>query len=219
MQKTKGNTCSYYAHKGTNQLRSIVTEAKRRFGLFAEGGVDALHPNLRSSVFRVVVSTGGRKEYETLQKEFEKITSVDGKEIILQSLGQTTESELAKEYLDFLFSPEVAIQDVHSGASSLAANPKVRYTLWKYIQTNWDAMVCPKLSSNVVVLDRFLRLTLTTFTKEDIAQEINTFFKEKDNTGYDRALGVVADSIRSNAAYRERDSGILGEWLSAHGYL
>lgn len=144
---------------------------------------------------------------------------MDGKEIILQSLGQTSKSELAREYLDFLFSPEVAIQDVHSGASSLAANPKTRHALWRYIQTNWDAVVYPKLSSNSVVLDRFLRLTLTSFTEEDIAQEISTFFAEKDNTGYDRALGVVADSIKSNAAYRERDSVVLREWLSAHGYL
>lgn len=71
----------------------------------------------------------------------------------------------------------------------------------------------------MVVLDRFLRITLTTFTSEGIAQEISNFFKEKDNTGYDRSLGVIADSIKSNAAYRERDSGILQEWLSAHGYL
>ena len=187
--------------------------------MFAEGNPDAIHPNLRSAVFRVVISNGSREEFETIQREFEKTTSVDGKEIILQSLGQTTKSELAKEYLDFLFSPEVAIQDIHSGASSLAANPKTRDTLWKYIQTNWDSVVYPKLSSNVVVLDRFLRLTLTSFTKDDIAQEISTFFKEKDNTGYDRALGVVVDSIKSNAAYRERDSDVLREWLSAHGYL
>ena len=194
-------------------------EAKRRFDMFINGKSEALHPNLRSAVFRTVISANGAEEFEALQKYYEKSTSVDGKEIILQSLGQVTDSKLAERYLNFLFSPEVTVQDVHSGASSLAANPKTRHTLWNYIKTYWDSVVYPKLSSNMVVLDRFLRISLTTFADEEIASEVRDFFENKDNTGYDRSLGVIEDSIKSNAAYKKRDADVLREWLSAHGYL
>ena len=187
--------------------------------MFINGKSDALHPSLRSAIFRIVISANGEEEFGALQEQFGKTTSVDGKEIILQSLGQVANSELANKYLDFLFSPEVAVQDIHSGASTLAANPKTRRALWDYIRTNWDLIVYPKLSSNMVVLDRFLRITLTTFANDAVAGEIKDFFKSKDNTGYDRSLGVIQDSIKSNAAYRERDSEALREWLSAHGYL
>ena len=187
--------------------------------MFSNGNSDALHPNLRSAVFRTVISANGSKEFEALQKHFRTTTSVDGKEIILQSLGHVADTKLADKFLNFLFSPEVAVQDIHSGASSLATNPSTRHILWKYIKTNWDSIVYPKLSSNMVVLDRFLRITLTNFANEEIAYEIRDFFKSKDNTGYDRSLGVIQDSIKSNAAYRERDADVLREWLSAHGYL
>ena len=166
-----------------------------------------------------MISTNGTDKFEALQRHYGKTSSVDGKEIILQSLGQVADSELAKKYLNFLFSPEVAVQDIHSGASALAANTKTRYALWDFIRTNWDLVVYPKLSSNMVVLDRFLRITLTTFANETVAREIEEFFKSKDNTGYDRSLGVIQDSISSNAAYRKRDSEVLREWLFAHAYL
>jgi hypothetical protein len=41
---------------------------------------------------------------------------------------------------------------------------------------------------------------------------------DKDTSSFNRTLGTVKDKIRGRAAYRERDSEKLKEWLSAHGY-
>lgn len=198
-------------------MPSTITEAKRRFKDFTSGKKDAIHPSLRSAIFRTVISEGGEGEYEAVKQEYSQTTSIDGKEICLQSLGRVQNPALAKDFLNFLFSDKVAVQDVHSGAASLAANPKARQVLWEYIKENWDT-VHKKLSGNSVVLDRFLRMSLSKFASHDVEKDIARFFSGKDNRGYDRSLGVISDTVRGNANYKERDGKLIMEWLSAHGY-
>lgn len=134
-------------------------------------------------------------------------------------MGRVQTPELARDYIDFLFSPAVAVQDMHSGAVSLALNSKTRHILWEFIKNDWDTKVYPDLSGNMVVLERFLRVGLSKFASSEVEKDIRQFFQGRDNRGYDRALGVVSDTIKGAAAYKERDSELVKEWLSAHGYL
>ncbi|KAF2811700.1 uncharacterized protein BDZ99DRAFT_497372 [Mytilinidion resinicola] len=198
----------------------IIKESLRRFEL-ASSGKDpkAIPPSLRGAVFRTAVTEGGRAAYEALVKEYTTTTSIDGKEICLQSLGRVQTPELAQEFLTFLFSSSVAVQDKHSGAIALANNANVRYELWKYIRENWDQTVFPLLSGNMVVLERFLRAGLAKFASFEVAEEIREFFKDKDQRGYDRGLAVVNDTILGQATYRKRDEEVIREWLKANGYL
>ncbi|KAJ5317271.1 hypothetical protein N7508_001779 [Penicillium antarcticum] len=198
--------------------KDFVSEAKRRFDLWATGkDVNAIHTNLRSTIFSINVSEGGRKEFDAVKEEYLRTDSVDGKEICLSALGRTKDHALVQEYLDFVFSDKVAVQDIHSGAVSLAANSKVRHLLWQYIKDNWTA-VSTRLSFNNVVFERFVRMGLSKFADHQISDDITAFFKDKDTGAYDRALVIVADNIRTNASYKERDEALVLEWLQAHGY-
>lgn len=152
-----------------------------------------------------------------MKEEYFKTDSIDGKEICLAALGRTKNPELVNDYLDFVFSDKVAVQDVHNGAASLAANSKVRGLLWEYIKDNWSA-VETRLSANNVVFERFVRIGLSKFADHSIADDIASFFQNKDTSAYDRALVIVSDSIRTNARYKERDEKLVLEWLAAHGY-
>jgi aminopeptidase N len=152
-----------------------------------------------------------------VKNEWSITSSVDGKEIALAALGQIQDSKtLLSDFLSFM-SSVVAVQDIHTAASALAANSKTRTGLWSYIKKNWE-MVREKLGGNMVVLDRFLKLSLEKFTDLETEQDIAVFFKDKDNRGYDRTLGVVSDTIKGRARYRKRDREILLEWLKAHNY-
>jgi aminopeptidase N len=196
---------------------SIITEAQRQFQLYMSGNNAAIHPSLRHAVFKIAIRYGGRSEYEAVKKEWSMTSSIDGKEIALASLGRIQDSKtLLPDFLSFVFST-VAIQDIHTAASALATNSKTRAGLWEYIKENWE-MIREKLGGNMVVLDRFLRLSLDKFTDLEAEQDIATFFKDKDNRGYDRTLGVVSDTIQGRAAYRKRDKKILLEWLKTHSY-
>ena len=216
----------------TNQLRPLlltaaglagheqtVTEAKRQFTAFIkDGDKKAVHPSLRRTVFSIAVKNGGHSEYDALKKEYSNTTSVDGTEIILASLGRLQTSELAKDYLKWTFSGPVAMQDVHTPASALSSNSKVRKDVWTFVQENWQ-MLEEKLGGNKIMLERYLRMSLSKFASHQTEKEIADFFKDKDQSGFDRGLGIVSDNIKANARYRESDVEVIREWLQAHGYI
>jgi hypothetical protein len=195
---------------------STVKKAQEQFKAFMDGDKKAIHPSLRSAVFKIAIKFGGKDAFDSVQKEYLTTTSVDGKEITLASMGQVQTVELAKEYLNFGFN-NVAIQDLHSVGGSLGNNSKVRDQVWIYVKENWD-MVREKLGSNKVVLERFLRTALNKFASAETEKDIMAFFKDKDQDGFDRGLSVVSDTIKGNAKYRERDMEVVREWLKAHGY-
>ncbi len=159
----------------------------------------------------------GESAYKAVQEEFMTTTSIDGKETCLLALGKVQTTALAENFLDFQFSDKVAIQDMHTGSVSLATNSKVRSVLWDYIKQHWEA-VHGKLSGNSVVIDRYLKSTLSKFASHEVEKDIAAFFKDKDTKGYDRGLVQVSDTVRANATYKERDQAIVVEWLKAHGY-
>lgn len=199
-------------------LSSIVAEAKNRFDLWATArNKSAIHTNLRSTIFGIAVSEGTRSEYNSVKDEYLRTDSVDGKEICLAALGRTKDAVLVDDYLDFVFSDKVAIQDVHNGAVSLAANSKVRHLLWEYLKKNWN-LIENQLSTNNVVFERFVRMGLSKFADHSIGADIAAFFQTKDTSAYERALVIVADSIRTNANYKERDEKQVLKWLQEHGY-
>jgi aminopeptidase N len=198
-------------------LVRVISEAKKRFDLYMTGNDKAaIHPSLRTAVFGIAIRTGGRSEFDALKAEWHSTTSIDGREIALRALGRIQDTALLSEYLSLLFN-DVATQDMHTGAAALSANPRTRAGLWKYIQENFDT-IKGKLGKNMVVLDRFLRLSLNKFNDRETEKEIAAFFKDKDNRGYDRTLGVVSDTILGKATYKERDGKVILEWLKAHGY-
>lgn len=196
----------------------VVSEAQKRFEAFIGGDAKAIHPSLRAAVFRISIKNGGEAAYRAVVRELQTTKSIDGREIALQSLGQVQSSALAEDYLKFAFDGDVATQDLHTVGGSLANNSKVRATVWEYIKQEWP-MIRSKLGGNMVVLERFLRVGLQKFASAEVEEDIAQFFSDKDNTGYDRGLAVVSDTIKGNAKYRERDLEQIREWLIAHGYV
>lgn len=131
-------------------------------------------------------------------------------------MGRLQNLDLLPDYLKFLLT-DVATQDVHTGGAALAMNHKTRALFWKHIQENFETIYA-RFSKNIVVLDRFLKLSLQKFNDRETEQEIKKFFAGRDNRGYDRTLGVVSDTILGRASYKERDAGVILEWLKIHGY-
>jgi len=199
--------------------KSIVEEALRRFDLYISGDdKSAINPSLRKGVFSIAIKERGEPAFRAIQNEYLTTTSIDGKEICLQSLGRVQSPELAQQFLSFIFSDKVAMQDKHSGTIALSSNAKVRVEVWKFVREHWDSHVHPTLSGNLVVLERFLRFGLNKFADETIADEIAEFFKDKDTRGYNKGLDVIDDTIRSHAKYKGRDEKVVREWLVVNGY-
>ncbi|KAF2219338.1 peptidase family M1-domain-containing protein [Elsinoe ampelina] len=196
---------------------STVKEAQKRFDAYFSGDKNAIHPSLRLPVFKIAVKNGAKDAYLKVRKEYESTTSVDGKEITLAAMGRVATTDLARDYLEWSFSGAVATQDLHTPARALALNSAVRGEVWTFIKKNWPT-IFEKLSGNMVVLERYLRMSLTKYASFEIEKDIENFFKDKDQKGFDRGLSVASDTIKGLAGYRERDGEVIKEWLEARGY-
>jgi hypothetical protein len=196
--------------------KEVIAEAQRRFKLWKDGNTSAINPNLRGVIFSNAVRHGGADEYEILKKAYQTDKSVDGKPIILVALGRIQNLDLMPDFLDFLVN-KVPIQDIHSGIASLAGNVITRMRLWEWFQENFDSLHL-KLSGNLIVWERFVQSTLTNFSDFETERQIAAFFEGKDIRGYDRVLGILSDTIKNRATYKERDGKAILEWLNKNGY-
>lgn len=163
------------------------------------------------------VAHGGSLEYDLVKKRYLKALSANDKEACLQALGRTKKSALAQDLLQLATSSDVPIQDSHQASSALAANNFTRDEVWKFTRDQW-ARLHERLGKNNVCMDRWMKMGLSSYTDSEIAKDIAQFFQDKDTRAFDRTLVVIRDTIRGNAKYKERDEGLVLEWLQAHGY-
>lgn len=198
-------------------IDSIIAEAQRRFSaFFFENDKTAIPPSLRATIYGLAIQNGGTKEFDAVTDEFRSTTTVDGREICLAALSQTRNPLLVDRLLKFIMSDEVKTQDWRTPGEALGSNPAVRHQMWTFIKEQWP-VIRKRLGSGIVfVLERFLKLSLNKFSDEKTLLDIESFFADKDNTGYDRGLEVLKDACRVNIKWVKRDSGIVQEWLSAN---
>ncbi|CAM1510513.1 Fc.00g008480.m01.CDS01 [Cosmosporella sp. VM-42] len=203
---------------------AIVEEALKKFNAWVEDpDANPIYPSLRASVWRAAVDKEPARVVEILKKEWFNTKSIDGKLFCLSVLGLAKDPELIKkELIPFVFNqspPSNAVPsgDMHVLGSSLSANIIGRPLQWEFMKNNWDAVIT-KLG-NPVVVDRYMNISLSRFTDEAVVQDIEEFMKDKDTKAFDRTLETVKDKIRGRAAYKQRDSAALKEWLGAHGYI
>ena len=164
------------------------------------------------------VGNGGRSEYDTVKQEYISSTSVNDKEACLQALSRSKDRELARDFLEFVTSEAVPIQDSHHGANGISTNNYTRDEIWDFTKTEWKRLN-DRLGVSKICLDRWMKMGLDHFASNEIERDIAEFFEDKDTRGFDRALVVISDTIKSNASYQARDEGLVLEWLEAHGYL
>ena len=132
-------------------------------------------------------------------------------------MGRLQTPELLSDYLTFMLA-DVPSQDVHTAGIALSSNAKTRAGLWKYVKDNF-ADIQTRLGGNILVLERFLRVSLNKFSDRETEKDIAAFFADKDNRGYDRTLNILSDTISGRAAYKERDGKVVLEWLTTNGYV
>lgn len=202
----------------------VTAEALKRFNAWVEDAeANPLPPPLRVAIWRSGINEDPARTVDILKKEWFTTKSVDGKLFCLSVLGLVKdEGLLLKEIIPFVFNqspPSNAVPsgDMHVLGGSISTNVLGRPLQWKFMKENWDAVIA-KLG-NPVVVDRYINISLSRFTSVEAIADIEEFMKDKDTKSFDRTLGTVIDKIRGRAAYRERDTAVLKEWLGAHGYL
>lgn len=201
-------------------LRTLA-EAVKRFNTWAENPeASTLHPSLLSPVLQAGVVSDTARAVEFLRKEWFNTKSVDGKLVISRVLGFVPDAEIIKKDIipfNFDTSPrDNNTADMHFLGNMLAENPQGRHSQWQYMKNNWTT--CTAKLSNPIVMDRFIRSTLSSFVEDADVADIDAFFQDKDVSSYNRTLETAKDKSSARAAYKQRDASAIKEWLAANGY-
>ncbi|KAL1611048.1 Aminopeptidase 2 mitochondrial [Nothophoma quercina] len=197
---------------------TITKAAFDMFEKFKAGDKKALHPNLRGSVYAIVLDKGGKAEYDVVVNEaINAETSVE-RNTALRSLGRAKSPELIQRTLDLAMSKDVKTQDIYLPLGGLRSHAEGCKALWKFTKDNWDELV-KRLPISLPLLSSVVAIATSSFTHREHIKDIEAFFKDKNTKGFDMSLSQALDSVSAKAAWLERDSEDVKAWLKEHKYL
>lgn len=157
----------------------VVNAAKDMFKRFAEGDHSAIHPNIRGSVFSIVLKNGGEKEYDVILDRFRNAPTSDEKNTALRTLGAAENPALIKRTLDLASGDEVKNQDIYMPLAGLRGHANGIEARWEWLKTNWDA-IYKRLPPSLGMLGTVVQITTASFCTEKQLKEVEEFFASKD---------------------------------------
>jgi len=196
----------------------IIKASQEMFEKWSAGDHGAIHPNLRASVFSIVLRDGGIKEYEAVLKRYHEAPTADERNTCLRSLGRAKTPELIKRTLDMALSGEIKMQDVYMPIGGLRSHADGINARWAWMKDNWESLV-KALPPTMTMLSSVVTICVGSFTREQQMEEVEKFFGEKDKTGFNMALNQAIDGMKAKQSWLARDSTDVAQWLSSNGYL
>ncbi|OCK76440.1 hypothetical protein K432DRAFT_306365 [Lepidopterella palustris CBS 459.81] len=188
------------------------------FDKFKKGDRSAIHPNIRGSVYAIVLSNGGEEEYDVILNEYRTASTSDERNTALRSIGRAKSPELIQRTLSLPLSDEVKGQDIYLPLASLRTHPAGITALWEWMKENWDDLE-KKLPPGLTMLGSVVSICTSSFTRESQMKDIEDFFGGRSTKGFEMALAQSLDAIRAKSSWIERDREDVREWLKTKGYL
>lgn len=200
-------------HKGA------VEYATKAFSAYVKGDANAIHPNLRTSVFVQCAKEGGPEEFDALFKIYQNPPTVKEKASALTALGAFRTDELMTKILKLVLDPEIIKeQDLSTALACLTTHKDGVYKLWEWMSSNWDTLIA-KLTPTSSMMGRVVKMLTSSFTKEDQKQKVIEFFASKSTSGFDQSLKQSLDEISAKIKRADRDTLAILDWLSQNGYM
>ena len=186
---------------------------------FAAGNKKAIHPNIRGSVYAIVLRYGGGDdEYNTILNEYHNAPNADERNTALRSLGRVKDETLIQRTLALPLSDEVKNQDVYLPIAGLRGSAVGIVALYNWMKDNWGAIE-KKCPPGLSMLSNIVQMCTSGFTTEEQLEDVKAYFAGKSTKGFDRAVEQSSDAIRAKAGWLKRDRADVEAWLQDNGYL
>lgn len=157
----------------------VVKAAQEMFQRFAEGDLNAIHPNIRGSVFSIILQNGGEKEYDVVLDRFRNAATSDESTTALRCLGAAKDAALIKRTLDLASSNEVRNQDIYMPLSGLRNHTAGVEARWVWLKENWNALY-QRLPPSLGMLGTVIQISTSSLCTEEQLKDVQAFFGEKD---------------------------------------
>ena len=184
---------------------------------FKSGKKDAIHPNLRASVYAICLTYGGEAEYEVILNAYRTAQTSDERNTALRAIGRAKNPKLIKRTLTLPLSDEVKGQDIYLPLGGLRTHSDGIAALWEWMTANWDELE-KKLPPGLSMLGSVVSICTSGFTRAEHIKRIDDFFGKRSTKGFDQSLAQSLDSIRAKDKWIQRDGDDVKTWLKHHGY-
>ena len=195
----------------------ILAASKEMFEKYSAGDYNAIHPNIRASVFAMVIRDGGEKEWEFIRARAHEAKTADERNTCFRALGRAQKPELMEKTLELALSGEIKTQDIYMPIGGLGTTAEGIQKRWDWFKSNWDTLIV-KLPPSLTMLSSVVSICVSGFTQEAQLRDVQKFFEDKDKKGYSRSLEQSQDSIRSKIGTLSRDGSDVQDFLKQKGY-
>lgn len=172
-----------------------------------------LRPELRSAIYQTAVRThNDSATYKKILHWYDTTTIPGERTALAAALCSFESSSLANKSLGYII-PHVKLQDAMYWIAYSLRNRHNKQLAWQWLQTNWQW-----ISENYGAekeIDYYLRFAANGFATKDHLKEYTEFFSSADIHGSTRAFEQGKETIRWQAAWRERDASLLKDWLTS----
>ncbi|TQS36621.1 hypothetical protein Golomagni_02922 [Golovinomyces magnicellulatus] len=204
-----------FGNAGMSGDAEVIDAARQMFAKFASGDASAIHPNLRGSVFGIVLKYGGKEEYDIILNTYRNSRNSDERNTALRSLGRARDPELIKRTLSLPFSNDVKEQDIYLPISSLRSHPAGIEALYTWMTDNWEELN-KRIPPGLSMLGSVVSLCTSAFNSQADLERVQKFFSTRSTKGFDQSLAQSCDSIRSKSAWLDRDRHDVEKWISSY---
>ncbi|XP_043289378.1 puromycin-sensitive aminopeptidase isoform X2 [Venturia canescens] len=188
---------------------ATIEEARRRFQLHLKGEI--LSADLRSPVYRAVLSSGDPSIYEAMIDLYRKTDLHEEKDRILRALGAIRDEHFLAKVLEFGMSDEVRPQDTVFAFMSVVTCHKGRILAWDFFKKNWRTLM--SRYEGGCLFTSLVKYTTENFVTEEKAANVEAFFETHPTPGTERAVQQSVETIRLNAAWLNRDKEAIEKYL------
>lgn len=195
------------SHAANYGDEKIIKKAK---SLFVNMKKNQIHADIRTVVYTIVASNGGKKEYEQFKKLYLNEQLHEEKDRYGRALTSFKDKTLLAKTLMFTLSKDVRNQDAPFMLGAVWQNIHGRDLTWKFVQHNWPTIL--KRYGEGGFISRLLS-PLGSHTKSKDAVDAKKFFKKNAAPSADRTLEQSYERIYSNALWLKSDKVTIKKWL------
>ncbi|THH28051.1 hypothetical protein EUX98_g6136 [Antrodiella citrinella] len=189
-----------------------IQELRSRFAHFMKTSDSSqISADLERVIFRIAVKYGGRPEYDAVKAIALKPPNPSTGIAAMMGICAALSDELAEETFNYMFT-EARDQDLMYIIYGFRLNDRYTKFSARKFRENFDVFVERSGNFGLAYLVQYSHDILS--TQEDY-EEIAQFFKTKDTSKFSMALQQTYDSILARAAWIERSTADVSEWLDS----
>ncbi|KAG9243459.1 peptidase family M1-domain-containing protein [Calycina marina] len=204
-----------FGSAGASGDAKVIKAAQEMFKKFSAGDSNAIHPNIRGSVFNIALKFGGKDEYDIIYKTYLNSKNSDERNTALRSLGRAKHPDLIKRSLAMTLNGEVKEQDVYMPISGIRTHAEGIEALFVWMTENWEELA-RKFPPGLTMLGTLVQICTSSFASAENLARVEKFFSDKNTAGFKASLAQAMDSIRAKSAWLDRDRKDVAQWVNAY---